>query len=298
MALRFAFAALVALFAADLSAQGMSEDYVRERTRAKYASPHGLTFDIDLLAQGSYFSQWQRVRADGLTGDQIDYEDDMGGSPIGVFLDLELRLRFSWNDSISASYGFRVLRAFDDTLDEATAFNGVSYPKGVDADYGSDWHDLALVYRRDLFRIGLANSFTVFVQAGLEWGIVSTQFGSDTFAVTQNRDVEKFKELLPWYTVGLGLEWQIGDSVLLTAQGRGTYEVGVPTFQRRDENQMKQSVISINASFTIDWQITEWFSLLFKGHYRQMKLKLYGGFRADEYEFTGFGPEFGLGFRF
>ncbi|MBK9976067.1 MAG: hypothetical protein IPP14_14940 [Planctomycetes bacterium] len=299
MVLRLALLALLLpLLASAALAQGMSEDYVRERTRAKYQRPYGLSIEWDLLGYGALFDQQQKVRANGLPADRIGFVDDAGGAPIGAFLDTELRVRWSWNDSIEAGYSFQILRAFDDTLDEVTRFNGVTYPKGVDSDFGSDWHDMHLTYRRDLFRIGLADSFTLFALVGLEWGVIKTHFGSDTFSVQNDRDEERMRELLPWYTAGLGMELQLGESIRLTASGRGTYEVGVPTFQRRQGDDMKQSIISITGLASLEWAVTDWFSLILRAKYRYLKAKLYGGFRSDQFLWWSAGPEIGVGFRF
>lgn len=281
-----------------LCAQGMSEDYVRERTRARFSRPHGVTFEWDVLAHGALFDQRQKVRAEGLPADRIGYSKDMDGVPLGVFLDTELRMRWSWDDSIIAGYGFHVLREFEDDLEETTRFNGVSYPAGIDVDYGADWHDLFLVYRRDLFHLGLDGNFTLFAEVGLEWGLFTTRFGSDTFTVKDDRDTERFRELLPWYTVGLGFELGIGQSIKLSAQGRGTYEVGVPTFQKRDGEDMKQSVVSLTGIATFEYAITDWFSFIARAKYRYIKMKLYGGYRSDQFLWYSYGPEVGFGFRF
>jgi len=299
MALRFALVLVLVSLSAPLAfAQGMSEDYVRERTRARFERPYGIGFEWDVLAHGALFEQMQKVRADGTPGDRIGYSRDLDGVPIGVFLDTEFRLRWSWYDSISAGYGFHILRAFEDDLDENTRFNGVNYPKGVDADYASDWHDMRLLYRRDLFRLGLGGTFTMFAEVGLEWGLITTKFGSDTFTVQDDRDEERFRELLPWYTAGLGLEIEIGQSIKITAQGRGTYEVGVPTFQKRDGDDMKQSVISLTGTATFEYAITDWFSVIARAKYRYLKVKLYGGYRSDQFLWYSYGPEVGFGFRF
>ncbi len=299
MAPRFALLLSLCILCAPLAlAQGMSEDYVRERTRARFARPYGIGIEWDLLAHGALFDQMQKVRANGIPGDRIGYSRDMDGLPIGVFLDTELSLRWSWHDSVTVGYGFHVLREFDDELDENTRFNGVIYPKGVDVDYGADWHDMFAVYRRDLFHLGLAGNFAVFAEIGLEWGLITTRFGSDTYRVKDDRDVERFAELLPWYTAGLGFEWQIGQHVRLSAQGRGTYEVGVPTFQRRDDETMKQSVVSLTGLVGFEYAVTDWFSIVARAKYRYLKLKLYGGYRSDQFLWWSAGPEIGIGFRF
>lgn len=299
MASRFVLLCLLAGLVAPLAfAQGMSEDYVRERTRARFERPYGIGFEWDVLAHGALFEQMHKVRAEGLPADRIGYSKDMDGVPLGVFLDTEFRVRWSWHDSLTAGYGFHILRAFEDDPDENTRFNGVNYPAGVDVDYGSDWHDLRLTYRRDLFRIGLAGNFTMFAEVGLEWGLFTAKFGSDTFTVKNDRDTERFRELLPWYTVGLGMELEIGQSIKLLAQGRGTYESGMPTFQKRDGESMKQSVVSLTGTATLEYAITDWFSFVARGKFRYLKLKLYGGYRSDQFLWYSYGPEVGFGFRF
>lgn len=292
---------LASLFGATASAQGMSEEYVRERTRARYERSHGVTLQWDLFATGTLIRQEQKVRAFGTPADNLSYTGDFDGMPFGVFGETELRLRFSWHDSIVFGYGFRYVRAFSDDaddFDQDTRFNGVTYPQGVDLDYGADFHDFRLLYRRDLFRLGLDDSFTVYLQAGLEWALLTAKLGSDTFTVSDGRDQVKFREMLPWYSAGLGFEWELGAGVLVSAQASGSYSAGVPTFQKRDDNQMKQSITSITASATIDWAVNDWFSLMLRGRFRHFKAKLYGGFRSDEFYWQGMGPELGIGFRF
>ncbi|MBX3474183.1 MAG: hypothetical protein KF754_07350 [Planctomycetes bacterium] len=298
MVARFCLLFLMTLAVSPLFAQGMSEDYVRERTRARFARPHGITLDWDVLAYGAYFDQMQKVRAEGLPANGIGYSRDFDGVPIGVFLDTEFRLRWSWHDSITASYSFAILRTFEDELEDTTRFNGVAYPAGVDVDYGADWHDLRLTYRRDLLHIGLAGNFVIFGEIGLEWGTFTTRFGSDTFTVKNDRDTERFRELLPWYTAGVGLEWQIGQDIRLLASGRGTYEVGVPTFQKRDGDDMKQSVVSLTGIASFEYAINDWFALVVRAKYRYLKLKLYGGYRSDQFLWYSYGPEVGFGLRF
>jgi hypothetical protein len=282
---------------AGVSAQGMSSEYVEARTDAKYSKPHGVSLSWDIFAHVPWFDQRHEVRANGLEGDRLSFTDDADGLPIGVFLDTEMRLRFSWHDSIEAGYGFHVLRGFRDDIDEERRFNGVAYPEGVDLDYGSDWHEMRLHYRRDLFRLGLANNWTFYLTAGLEWAYIKVQTGSDSFPVREDRDEEHFRELLPWWNAGLGLEIEFGP-VRIGIDARGTYEVGVPTFQKRDDEPMKQSIISLTGVITFDYAIADWFSLVFRAKGRYFKAKLYGGFRADEFLWTGIGPEVGIGFRF
>lgn len=299
MASRFVLLCLLVGLTAPLAfAQGMSEDYVRERKRARFERPYGVGFEWDVLAHGALFEQMQKVRAEGLPADRIGYSRDLDGMPLGVFLDTELSVRWSWHDSLTAGYGFHILRTFEDELEETTRYNGVIYPEGVDVDYGADWHDMFLAYRRDLFHLGLDGNFTMFAEVGLEWGMITTKFGSDTFTVKNDRDMERFRELLPWYTVGLGFELGIGQSIKLSALGRGTYEVGVPTFQKRDGEDMKQSVVSLTGIATFEYAITDWFSFIARAKYRYLKVKLYGGYRSDQFLWYSYGPEVGFGFRF
>ena len=291
-------ALLAAAAAASVAAQGVSEEYARERTRARFERPYGLGIEWDAFAHAPFFEQMHKVRAEGLPGDRIGYNRDMNALPLGVFLDTELRLRFSWHDSIEAGYGFAVLRAFDDRLDETSRFNGVVYPKGTDSDYGADWHEFRLLYRRDLFRLGLDGNFTMYGKVGLEWSMLKVQFGSDTYAVEQDRDEERLRELLPWWNAGLGFELNIGHDWRITAEGRGTYEVGVPTFQKRDGESFKQSIISLTGEAALEYRVTDWFALILRGKYRYFRAKLYGGYRADSFLWWSAGPEFGIGLRF
>ena len=53
-------------------------------------------------------------------------------------------------------------------------------------------------------------------------------------------------------------------------RARGTYAIGYPTFQERDKDDMKQSVISISSHFTFEYAITDWFTLL-----ARVKLRFY-----------------------
>ncbi len=297
MVLRLLILGLICATAGSVAAQGMSEDYVRARTDEKFGKPHGVTARWDVFAHVPWFEQKHRVRANGLGGDTLGFVDDMDGLPIGAFLDTEFRLRFSWHDSIEAGYGFHVLRAFRDERDEATRFNGVLYPAGTDIDFGSDWHEMRLHYRRDLFRFGLAKQWTVYATAGLEWAYIKVQTGSDSFPVSDDRDEERFRELLPWWNAGLGMELDLG-TIRLGVDARGTYEVGFPTFQRRDGNNMKQSIISLTGLVTFEYALTDWFSLIARAKGRYFYAKLYGGFRSDRFLWYSVGPEVGFGISF
>jgi hypothetical protein len=297
MGLRYLLVSTLLILGGSLLAQGMSDDYLRARTEAKFAKPHGVSAEWDLFAHIPYFEQRQRSRANGLEPDTIGYSRDMDALPIGLFFTTELRVRFSWHDSIELGYGLHVMRAFSDELDSDIAFNGVRYPQGVDIDYGFDWHEFRAHYRRDLFRLGMTKSFTTYLTAGLEWAIIETQVGSDTFPVSDNRDRLRFKELLPWWSAGLGVQLELGD-VRLTLDGRGTYAVGYPTFQKRDDNHMKQSVVSLAMFAALEYQVTDWFSLVARAKLRYLRAKLYGGYRADVFHYQSLGPEIGIGFRF
>ncbi|MBX3460679.1 MAG: hypothetical protein KF696_12070 [Planctomycetes bacterium] len=288
---------LLLLLAAPLCAQGMSEDYVRARTEAKFSRPHGITLEWDVMAHAAFFEQQHKVRANGFGGDGIGFARDMDGFPVGVFLDTEARLRFSWHDSIEVGYGFALTRAFKDDLGKFVRFNGVIYPPGTDIDFGADWHEVRLHYRRDLLRFGLGREFTLYATAGLEWSYVRVQTGSDTFPVSKNRDEETFKELLPWWNAGIGMQLELGTRIRLTADARGTYAIGYPTFQERDKDDMKQSVISISSHFTFEYAITDWFTLLARVKLRYFYTKLYGGWRSDRFLWYSLGPEVGFGIR-
>ncbi|MCC7510298.1 MAG: hypothetical protein IT464_13135 [Planctomycetes bacterium] len=284
------------LACAPLCAQGMSEDYVRARAEAKFAKDHGISFEWDVFAHVPWFEQQHKVRANGLGGDGISFVRDMDGFPIGVFLDTEARLRFSWHDSIEVGYGFHVLRVFKNGLDDFTRFNGVLYPPKTDIDFRSDWHDMRIHYRRDLFRFGIDRNFTTYVTAGLEWAYLKAHTGSDTFPVADDRDEEHFRELLPWWNAGVGMQLEFG-RIRLTADGRGTYAVGYPTFQKRNDETMKQSIVSLNAYAAFEYQITDWFSFVVRAKFRYLFVKLYGGFRSDRFLWYGVGPEIGFGIR-
>src|SRR5688572_31548907 len=99
MTLRVLLFLVVASCAAGVFAQGMSEDYVRERTDEKFAKPHGFSLEWDLFGYIPFFEQQQRVRSGGLGSDRFSYTDDMDGFPIGFFGGTEVRFRFSWHDS-------------------------------------------------------------------------------------------------------------------------------------------------------------------------------------------------------
>jgi hypothetical protein len=295
----FLLLVIASLAGADaLSAQGMSEDYLRARAFEKFSRPHGIGIELDLFAHVPWFEQMQKVRAHGLPGDRIGFSRDMGGPPVGVFFDTELRVRFTWHDSIQAGYGFHILRAYDSATDESRRWNGIIYPEGVDLEYAADWHDFRLHYRRDLFRIGLQRNLTLYAVAGLEWGIFNTRVVSDTFPVSDNRGTEEFRELLPWWNVGLGFELELGQSIRMGADVRGTYAVGYPTFQKRDDSTMKQSVVSLTALVTFEYHLNDWIAVVARAKGRYLKLRLYGGDRQDNFLWYSVGPEVGFGFRF
>lgn len=289
---------LIAGLGASLFAQGMSDDYVRQRAEEKYSKPSGFSLDWDLWVHVGLFEQQQRVRAAGLGSDRISFTKDMDGAPLGVFGGTDIRMRFTWHDSLHIGYTAAYLRAFKDDLDDFTRWNGVIYPPNTDIDYGADFHEFSALYRRDLFRFGLSRSFTFFIKAGLEYAYIRTQVGSDTFKVDDGRDVEEFREMLPWYSVGVGSELLVGQNIRLTAELRGTYFAGFPTFQERDDADMKQSITSLHANVTFEWHITDWFALVARAKFRYFRARLYGGNRQDNFLFYSYGPDIGFGFRF
>lgn len=298
MMLRGLMLLLVAVAGASLFAQGMSEDYVRERADEKFSKPHGFSLDWDLWVHVGLFEQQQRSRSAGIGSDAVSFTKDMDGAPIGVFGGTDVRMRFSWHDSVQISYTAAYLRAFKDDLDDFTRWNGVIYPPNTDIDYAADMHEFSVLYRRDLFRLGLSRSFTFFVKAGLEYAYIRTQVGSDTFKLDDDRDVVEYSEMLPWYSVGVGTELQVGQNIRLTAEARGTYFAGFPTFQERNDEDMKQSITSLHANFTFEWNITDWFALVARAKFRYFRAKLYGGFQRDNFLFYSYGPDIGFGFRF
>jgi hypothetical protein len=289
---------LVAVFGAALAAQGMTRDYIQARTEARFARPHGLSAELDVLGFGAVLRQYQRVRAEGLPGDTVDYERDAGAPPYAPFFNAEFRLRFSWHDSVEVGYGFHLLRAFEDNLGRERRFNGVAYPEGVDLNYRSDFHDFRALYRRDLFRMGLSKSMTFYGLLGLEWAVIETEVSSDSFPVQGGREKERFRELLPWYNAGLGTEIEVSPSIRVSLSGRGAYVVGMPTFQKRDGNNVKQSIVSADARFTLEYRVLDWLAIVGRARYRLMNARLYGGFRQSNYVLEAWGPELGIGLRF
>ncbi|MCA8911328.1 MAG: hypothetical protein KDB82_06465 [Planctomycetes bacterium] len=289
---------LLCALGTSLYAEGMSEDYVRARTDAKYDKPYGFGIEWDLYGYIPWFEQMQKVRADGLPGDRIGNTKDLDGSPIGFFGGTDVRFRFSWHDSIELGYNAYYVRAFDDGLKKTKRWNGLVYAPGTDLDYAADYHELRIMYRRDLFRLGLTKSFTFYVKAGLEYAYISTSVGSDTFKVTDNRDKETFSELLPWWTAGFGVEIDVTDSIKIGAEARGTYEVGFTTLQKRDKENMKQSIWGLTGVMSFEWKIVDWFALIARVHYRYLKVRLYGGYRQDNFLWYSLGPDIGFGLRF
>ncbi len=288
---------LAGLCAGNVWAQGVSEDYRRERERARFAKPHGFGFELDLFAHAPYFEQQQKVRAHGVDGNRLSYRGDFGGTPFGVFLDLDIRARFTWWDSIEFGYGFAVLRAFDD-FKEPAGFNGTEFPADVDGDYGADFHDFHLLYRRDLFRIGGASEFAFFIQAGLEWAVLTASLDSDDVPSLNKRSREHFRELLPWSVGGLGFEWRFNDHFRLRADGFGGYQAGMPTLQKRADKSVAQSVTSITGRALFEWRPVSYFAVLVGGQYRYLRARLVAGFRQDNFLWWSVGPEVGVGFRF
>lgn len=298
MMLRALMLILIAGLGASVFAQGMSDDYVRERAQEKFDKPHGFSLDWDLYVHVGLFEQQQRVRDAGIGSDRVSFTKDMDAAPIGVFGGTDIRMRFSWHDSVQISYTAAYLRAFKDDLDDFTRWNGVTYSPNTDIDYAADFHEFSVLYRRDLFRLGLSRSFTFFVKAGLEYAYIRTQVGSDTFTVEDDRDVETFREMLPWYSIGVGAELLVGQDIRLTAEARGTYFAGFPTFQERDGDDMKHSVTSLHANFTFEWNIVDWFALVARVKFHYFRARLYGGSRQDNFLFYSYGPDIGFGFRF
>lgn len=298
MKLQFVLVVMIALIGGSLFAQGMSEEYVRQRADEKYSKPHGFSLEWDLFAYVPYFEQQQRVRAFGLESDRVSFTDDANGPPIWVTGGTEVRFRFSWHDSIHLGYSPYIMRAFDDDLDEPKRWNGIAFPENTDIDYLADFHDAHIHYRRDLFRLGLARNIAFYVKAGLEYAYIRTEISSDTFRLDRDRTVEEFREVLPWYNVGLGMEIEVGQSIRLNIEARGTYQVGVPTFQERDGEDMKQSVVSLTGLVGFEWKLTDWFAVIGRVHFRYLRLELYGGFRKDQFLWYSLGPDVGIGFRF
>lgn len=283
---------------ASLYAQGMSEDYVRARTAAKYDKPYGFGLEWDLYGYIPFFEQMQRVRADGLPSDRIGNTKDLDGSPIGFFGGTDVRFRFSWNDSIELGYNAYYVRTFSDGLDETKRWNGLVYAPDTDLDYAADYHEFRLLYRRDIFRLGLSKSFSFFVKAGLEYAYINTSVGSDTFTVSDDRDKEQFREILPWWTAGFGVDIDVTSDIRISAEARGTYEVGWTTFQKRGGEHLKQSVVGLTGLASFEWKIVDWFVLIARVHYRYLKVRLYGGYRQDNFLWYSIGPDIGFGLRF
>lgn len=274
----------------------MSEDYVRERERQKFSKPHGFSAEIDAFGLFPYFSQSQRVEANGLRGDTVDWRGDAGGIPFGAFLDVGVRMRFSWHDSIELSYSFAILREFDE-FDSNTRWNGFIYPDGVDMDYAADFHDLHLLYRRDLFYAGSANNFNFFIQAGLEWAVIDTQVGSDDFPPQDNRERERFRELLPWPALGAGFVWNFGEHFTLRLDGLVGY-ADWSTLQNREGRKVNQELFSITGRAAFEWKPIPWFAVLAGVKYRSLNVELESKKRNSEFEWWSVGPEVGVGFRF
>ncbi len=295
---RALLAILLAATGGALFAQGMSEEYVRQRADERLSKPHGFSLEWDAFAYVPWFEQMQKVRGDGLPADRLAFVDDMGGFPVGIFGGTELRARFTWNDSVHFGYAPYILRAFDDDIDDFKRWNGVLYPGGTDLDYAADFHDFHVHYRRDLLRMGLDKNVTFFGKIGLEYAYVRTRVASDTFVLgSDDRDVEDFSEVLPWYNVGIGMEMLIGQRIRLTAEARGTYQVGMPTFQERDDEDMKQSIVSLTGVVAFDYHITDWFVLTARARFRYLRMQLYGGDRKSQFLWYSIVPDIGFGLR-
>jgi hypothetical protein len=279
------------------SAQGMSADYVRARAHERLSQPHGLGMELDILGYVPLFEQTQRVRSGGVEGDTLGYADQFNGLDFGAFPNFELRVRWTWHDSVELGYGFHILRSYARQLDEPAGFNGILYPPGVDAEYRSDWHDIRAHYRRDLLRMGLARNFVFYGVVGLEWAVLEAGVESETFPVEDDRTRESFRELLPWWNAGVGAELEIGQNMRFGLDVRGTYAVGYPTFQKRDNSNIKQSVVSLTGRLAFEYHLTDWFVLVARAKVRQMELRLYGGAFQADFEWFSIGPEIGIGIR-
>ncbi|NUO16575.1 MAG: hypothetical protein HUU03_09065 [Planctomycetaceae bacterium] len=285
--------------AAPLCAQSgyMSEEYLRERERQKFAKPHGISAEVDVFGLFPFFDQWQSVKADGVKADRVNFARDLNGVPFGAFLDTNVRVRFSWYDSLELGYSFSLLREFD-KFEDSTRWNGFIYPEGIDADYGSDFHDFHALYRRDLFYLGSSSNFSLFLQAGLEWAIIDTQVGSDDFTPQDNRERERFRELLPWAVGGAGFVWDISRHFRLSASAFAGYQDGFPTFQKREGRRVKQSVFSLTGRLLFEWRPVSFFSVLVGAKYRYLNVELESKVRHSEFSWMAMGPEIGIGFRF
>ncbi len=289
---------LACCLAAPLFAQArpMSDEYVRERERQKFAKNYGFSAELDAFGLFPYLNQTQQVAADGLRADSVDFRADGDGVPFGAFLDVGARLRFSWHDSIEMGYSFAMLRTFD-TFESTTRWNGFIYPQGVDMDYAADFHDFHITYRRDLFYAGQSNNFNFFIQAGLEWAIIDTQVGSDDFPPQDNRERERFRELLPWPAIGAGFQWNFGDHFALRVDGLVGY-ADWSTLQHREGKLVDQSVFSITGRATFEWKPVSWFGVLAGVRYRSLSVDLESKKRQSEFDWWSVGPEVGVGFRF
>ncbi|MCC6572745.1 MAG: hypothetical protein IT462_03045 [Planctomycetes bacterium] len=295
--MRHAIWALIFIVCGNLCAQTVTEEYRAERERARFAKPHGFCFEGNLFCYAPYFDQQQKVRAYGVPGDGVSYRRDFDGVPFGAFLDLDLRARFTWWDSLEFGYGFASLRAFKD-FDEPTSFNGTTFPADVDGDYASDFHDFHLMYRRDFLYVGERSEFSLFFQVGIEWAIISTEVSSDDVPTIKHRETVRFREVLPWPAAGIGFNWNFGDHFNLRVDGYGSYINPMPTFQERDGKDVKQSLTSITGRALFEWRPWPFFSVLMGAQYRYLKMRLVAGFRQDNYLWWSVGPEIGVGFRF
>lgn len=291
----------VCMLASLLSAQdgGMSEDYIRERAEARHARAYGVTLDIDLFAWVSGFDQQFRARGGNAGGsDTVSLTDDIDHPPISGFGSIEMNIRFSWNDSIHFNYGLFSTRGFGDFTAD-TRWNGTIFPDSADADMKADWHDLALYYRRDFFRFGLDQQFNFYALAGFEFVPVSGSLSSDDFPVSADSEDVGFDDLLPWYTIGVGLDWKLNNNWSANFQVRGGYLGGLPTGQEDDDGeQLKQDIASVHAVAGVTWKITDWFVLHGRVKFRHLHVGLSSGHNFERFLFYGLGPELGLGFKF
>ncbi|MEE9311462.1 MAG: hypothetical protein V3V10_03510 [Planctomycetota bacterium] len=291
----------VCLLASSLSAQdgGMSEDYIRDRAEARHARPYGVTLDIDLFGWIVGFDQQFRARSGSAGGsDAISLTKDLDHPAISGFGSLEMNIRFSWNDSIHFQYGTGFTRGFGD-FEQDTRWNGTIFPANSDADMEADWHDIALFYRRDFFRFGLDQQFNFYALAGMEYTPVSGSLSSDDFPVSEDSEQVNFDGLLPWYTAGVGLDWEIDNEWSANMQVRGSYMRGIGTFSEDDDGEeIRQDVISIHAVAGAVWKVTDWFVLHGRLKARYLRVGVNSGHNFERFLFFGVGPELGIGFRF
>ncbi|MHC4841223.1 MAG: hypothetical protein ACYTDT_09760 [Planctomycetota bacterium] len=290
----------VTMLATSVYAQdgGMSEDYIRDRADARHAREYGTTLDIDLFGWIPFFDQQFRARGGNLGSDALSLTQDLDHPPVSGFGSIEMNLRFSWYDSIHFQYGLYFTRGFGD-FTEDTRWNGTIFPEDADADMSADWHDIAIYYRRDLFRFGLDQQFNFYLLGGLEWTPIRGSVSSDDFPVSEDSEEVEFKELLPGFTLGVGLDWKLNNEWSANVQARGGYMRGFPTFQENDDGEeIRQDVFSIHAAAGVTWKVADWFVLHARVKMRYLRVGLATDHDFERFLFYGLGPELGFGFRF